>query len=52
MQADGIPARENELQLLNTLPDSFSALVQTIQAQGKWAYQEGMVQLLLSDLKR
>jgi hypothetical protein len=52
MQADGILARENELQLLNTLPDSFSALVQTMQAQGKWAYQEGIVQLLLSDLMR
>ena len=52
MQADGILARENELQLLNTLPDSFSDLIKTIQRQGKWAYQEGMVQLLLSDLKR
>lgn len=50
MQADGIPARENELQILNTLPDSFSALVRAMQAQGKWAYQEGVVQLLLSDL--
>ena len=52
MQADGILARENELQLLNTLPEVFSALVKAMQTQGKWAYQEGMVQLLISDLKR
>ncbi len=52
MQDGGILARENELQLLNTLPGTFSALIKTIQAQGKWAYQEGIVQLLISDLKR
>lgn len=52
MQADGILARENELQLLNTLPEAFNTLVKAIQTQGKWAYQEGMVQLLVADLKR
>ncbi len=50
MQTDGILARENELQLLNALPTVFNALVKVIQTQGKWAYQEGMVQLLISDL--
>jgi uncharacterized protein (TIGR02679 family) len=50
IQADGILARENELQLLNSLPTVFTTLIEAIQKQGKWAYQEGMVQLLLSDI--
>ncbi len=52
MQADGIRARENELQLLNTLPGVFHTLVKAIQTQGKWAYQEGIVQLLVSEFER
>lgn len=50
MQADGILARENELQLLSSLPAVFHVLVKAIQTKGKWAYQEGMVQQLLADI--
>jgi len=50
MQADGILARENELQLLNSLPTAFTTLIKAIQTKGKWAYQEGMVQQLIADI--
>lgn len=50
LQADGIPARPGELQQLNTLPLIFMPLIETMQAQGKWAYQEGIAQLLINDL--
>jgi len=50
MQADGIPARQRELEILATLPAVFSSLVKTMQAQGKWAYQEGIAQLLITDV--
>jgi predicted metalloprotease len=36
--------------MLNTLPDIFAALIATIQEKGKWAYQEGIVDLLAADI--
>jgi uncharacterized protein (TIGR02679 family) len=51
IQADGIPARERELEMLAALPTVFTSLVETIQAQGKWAYQEGIAQLLITDIE-
>ena len=50
IQADGIPARERELEMLTALPTVFTSLVRTMQEQGKWAYQEGIAQLLITDL--
>ena len=50
MQADGIPARQRELEILAALPAAFSSLAKTMQAQGKWAYQEGIAQLLITDV--
>jgi len=50
MKADGIPARQRELEILAALPAVFSSLVKTMQAQGKWAYQEGIAQLLITDV--
>jgi len=52
MQADGISARENDLQQLSTLPAAFAALVEVIQAQGKWAYQEGITSILAEDVSQ
>ncbi|GAC1370876.1 MAG: TIGR02679 domain-containing protein [Ktedonobacteraceae bacterium] len=50
LQAGGIQARENDLQLLNSLPGGFGTLIKKIQAQGTWAYQEGLAHLLIADL--
>jgi len=50
MQADGIPAPERELKMLAALPTVFTPLVKTMQAHGKWAYQEGITQLLIVDV--
>jgi uncharacterized protein (TIGR02679 family) len=50
VQAGGIPASERELAMLATLPTVFTPLIMTIQAQGKWAYQEGITQLLIRDI--
>lgn len=50
IQADGIVAREHDLEMLNALPRVFAPLVETMQVQGKWAYQEGIVQLLMTDV--
>jgi uncharacterized protein (TIGR02679 family) len=52
IQADGIAARERDLAMLNALPVVFAPLVETMQAQGKWAYQEGIAQLLIADVVR
>lgn len=51
LQNGGVPARENDLELLKTLPDIFASLVAKMQEQGKWAYQEGIVHLLLADVR-
>jgi uncharacterized protein (TIGR02679 family) len=46
----GLQANRQDVVALGALPDNFQSLVQTMQQQGQWAYQEGVVQLLLEDL--
>ena len=50
LKTDGIQARESDLHSLATLPTIFSSLVATMQQKRKWAYQEGIVELLASDM--
>lgn len=50
LQSDGMQARESDLRSLGTLPTIFSSLVATMQQERKWAYQEGIVDLLASDM--
>jgi uncharacterized protein (TIGR02679 family) len=50
MQADGITAQERDLQMLDALPNVFGPVVEAMREQGKWAYQEGIVQLLIEDV--
>ncbi|MFL5624035.1 MAG: TIGR02679 family protein [Ktedonobacteraceae bacterium] len=51
LQAGGIPASENDLNMLGRLPAIFSSLVASMQQKRKWAYQEGIVHLLAADAK-
>lgn len=52
LQSEGMPARENELALLVTLPKVFAPLVVVMQEKSKWAYQEGIAHLLAQDITR
>jgi len=51
LQSDGLPARPNDLALLNTLPAIFASLITTIQTHQKWAYQEGVSHQLAIDVR-
>jgi hypothetical protein len=51
LQVDGMPASTSELDQLTTLPAIFAPLIASMQEQKKWAYQEGIVQLLVYSLK-
>lgn len=51
LRADGIMAHENELRQLNMLPPVFSPLVAAMQAEKKWAYQEGITRELIADIR-
>lgn len=46
----GIPASSADLAQLAKLPPVFQPLVATIEKQGKWAYQEGIIALLTNSL--
>ncbi len=48
--SDGVQARTSELDILNTFPDVFAPLLAIMQEKGKWAYQEGIVDLLAADV--
>jgi uncharacterized protein (TIGR02679 family) len=50
LQSGGIPARPNDLNALNSLPAIFAPLVASMQEQQKWAYQEGITQVLAKDI--
>lgn len=50
LQSDGVQARTSELDMLNTFPDVFAPLLAIMQEKGKWAYQEGIVDLLAADV--
>jgi len=52
LQHGGVTASPTELAMLNTLPPTFAELVNTMQKRGMWAYQEGITQLLASDVAR
>ncbi len=51
LKADGIAVRASELGMLNTLPEVFKPLVTRMQEKQKWAFQEGIVELLVKDLQ-
>ena len=50
LQSGGVPARANELDMLNRLPDVFAPLIAKIQEKQTWAYQEGIAHLLAADI--
>ena len=49
---EGVTANTADLAALSNLPEVFAALVAIMQEKGKWAYQEGIAQLLLEDVGR
>ena len=51
LKADGIEAPAGELKMLNALPEVFKPLVKRMQEKQKWAFQEGIVELLVNDLR-
>jgi len=51
LKADGVEARASELNMLNTLPEVFTSLVTRMQEKQKWAFQEGIVDLLVEDIR-
>jgi uncharacterized protein (TIGR02679 family) len=50
LRASGAPAKPTDLRRLATLPPEFATLAQAMQDAGRWAYQEAIVDLLLSDV--
>ncbi len=52
LQAGGVAANRVELAGLSALPEVFDPLVLVMRDKGMWAYQEGIVQLLVEDVKR
>ena len=51
LKADGIKVRASELSMLNALPEVFKPLVTRMQEKQKWAFQEGIVDLLVRDMR-
>jgi uncharacterized protein (TIGR02679 family) len=51
LKADGVEARTSELNTLNALPEVFKPLVTRMQEKQKWAFQEGIVDLLVRDMR-
>ena len=51
LKADGIEAPSGELRILNALPEVFKPLVTRMQEKQKWAFQEGIVELLVKNLR-
>jgi uncharacterized protein (TIGR02679 family) len=49
---EGVPANTADLAALSNLPGVFAPLVAMMQEKGKWAYQEGIAQLLIEDVRR
>ena len=52
LRSDGVPARPSELDMLNMLPKDFAPLVAMMQEKKVWAYQEGITQLLLDNIRK
>ena len=51
LQAGGVSAKADELAMLQGLPNVFATLVAVMQEERMWAYQEGIVGLLVTDMK-
>ena len=51
LKTDGIEAPAGELKMLSALPEVFKPLVTRMQEKQKWAFQEGIVELLVKDLR-
>ena len=51
LKVDGIEARTSELSMLNSLSDNFASLITMMQNMRKWAFQEGIVDLLIEDVR-
>jgi uncharacterized protein (TIGR02679 family) len=51
LKADGVEARASELNMLNSLPEVFTSLITMMQEKQKWAFQEGIVNLLVEDVR-
>ena len=49
---EGVTANTADLAALSNLTEGFAALVAIMQEKGKWAYQEGIAQLLLEDVRQ
>jgi uncharacterized protein (TIGR02679 family) len=47
----GVQVQDSDLQLLQSLPADFEQISQQMQIIKQWAYQEGIVQLLLADVR-
>ena len=52
LQSEGVTARANELELLNGLPSVFAPLIAAMQEKKKWAYQEGIADILTQDVSK
>jgi uncharacterized protein (TIGR02679 family) len=50
LEAEGLPARANDLEQLNGLPPVFAPLINIMQEKKKWAYQEGIADMLIRDI--
>lgn len=50
LQAEGMPTGANELASLNGLPPVFAPLISVMQQKKKWAYQEGIITILMQDI--
>ncbi len=50
LQHGGLQANRQDAKALIMLPNDFKPLVLEMQKQGQWAYQEGIVPILLEDL--
>jgi uncharacterized protein (TIGR02679 family) len=51
LKTGGIEVRASELSMLNALPEVFQPLVARMQEKQKWAFQEGIVELLVRDMR-
>jgi uncharacterized protein (TIGR02679 family) len=52
LQSEGVAARASELEQLNGLPPVFAPLIAAMQEKKKWAYQEGIANILMQDVSR
>jgi uncharacterized protein (TIGR02679 family) len=50
LQSGGVSAKADELAMLQGIPDVFVPLVVVMQEKGMWAYQEGIVGLLVEEV--